>query len=277
MINHQRVTRLVFILALISLVGAGIQSSPDLFQKALRLERSEGDLRSAIAVYKQIVEKNDDEALAAQAQFRIGVCLEKLGRAEARAAFQLVVDRYPKQTETVREARDKIAALFGAETARAEIPSAFGFRRIWEDAGVDIDSRVSPDGRHVAYRQAGTGNLAVRDLQNGMIRLIRINPPENIGRNNVTGIAWSFDGSQLAYLWGTYYSQDSESWRYPELHVYDFSTMNSKFIPTSKERGVQRLFNWMSDGSKILIRAMENRMNTPSGSSPSMMGRMPRL
>jgi len=259
--KHRTGAGWVLVLALISLAGAGFQSSADLFQKALRLERSEGDLKGALAVYKQIVEKNDDEALAAQAQFRLGVCLEKLGRAEARAAFQLVVDRYPRQTETVREAREKIAVLAGAETIKPEIPSDFSLRRIWSDPGIDLYSRISPDGRYLAYRQTGTGNLAVRDLNNGTIRLIRANPPENIGREHVTGISWSSDGTRLAYLWGTYYSQESNSWMFPELYLFDFSSKTSRQIPMGKEWGIHQLLNWPSESSKIFVRVTDIRSN----------------
>jgi len=268
--KHRTGAGWILVLAMISLAGAGFQSSADLFQKALRLERSEGDLKGALAVYKQIVEKNEDEALAAQAQFRLGVCLEKLGRAEARAAFQLVVDRYPRQTETVREAREKISAMAGAENARPGIPSDFSLRRIWSDPGIIRSSRVSPDGRFIAFQPAGTGNLALRDLQTGKTRMIREsfpkkNLPDNEGRELLMSMAWSSDGTRLAYLWGEWYRAASPPKAFPELYLYNVSSNTSELLHFHEKLNLESLMNWTADDSKILVRAIDRFPRTLIG------------
>jgi len=78
------------------------QNGYDLFQKALAKERGEGNLEEAIVLYKKVVEEAKDESLAAKAQLRIGICYEKLGKQEAQKAYQMVIDNYPQQTDTVK-------------------------------------------------------------------------------------------------------------------------------------------------------------------------------
>ena len=87
------------------------QNGYDQFQKALAKERGEGNLEEAIALYQKVIEESKDESLSAKAQFRIGICYEKLGREEAQKAFQKVIDNYPAQIETVKEAREKVNGI----------------------------------------------------------------------------------------------------------------------------------------------------------------------
>ena len=106
------------ILALSVLIAAlGIamtpQSAYDLFQKALTKEKAEGNLEEAIALFQQVVDKGEDESLAAQAQLHIGMCYEKLGLGRARESYQKVIDRYPRQTDAVKAAREKLADARG--------------------------------------------------------------------------------------------------------------------------------------------------------------------
>jgi tetratricopeptide (TPR) repeat protein len=98
------------ILAL-AMQGTTRLSSLDTFQKALVKEKAEGDLEGAIALYQKVVEKGEDEALAAQAQLHVGMCYEKLGLGKAREAYEKVIERFPKQEESVRTAREKLARL----------------------------------------------------------------------------------------------------------------------------------------------------------------------
>jgi tetratricopeptide (TPR) repeat protein len=67
---------------------------------ALHQEEVEGNLEKAIAAYKDFLARNpSDRALAATAQFHIGLCYEKLGNAEAQKAYQQVLSTYAEQTE----------------------------------------------------------------------------------------------------------------------------------------------------------------------------------
>ena len=96
--NRQSITAAFFVLALLAGQSALAQSGYDLFQKGLVQERAKGDLEEAIRLYQQIVEDfADDRALAAKALLHIGLCYEKLGRAEAQKAYQRVIEEYPEQ------------------------------------------------------------------------------------------------------------------------------------------------------------------------------------
>src|SRR4030042_4327150 len=97
----------VFLLAVAAFLvsGAGQQeTAKQLFEKALHLEETKGDLEKAVEVYKRIVaEFPEERVLAAQAFYHLGLCYEKLGLRDARKAFQNVIEAYPDQTATDRK------------------------------------------------------------------------------------------------------------------------------------------------------------------------------
>ncbi len=97
---------LVFIVPLYS------QTPAQLFQQALLKENGEGDLKSAIALYQQLVsDETADRSLRAKAQLHIGICKEKLGFQDALESFQKVITKYPEQKIEVALAREKISRL----------------------------------------------------------------------------------------------------------------------------------------------------------------------
>jgi tetratricopeptide (TPR) repeat protein len=86
-------------------------------QRAIYLEETERDLERAVAAYREIVE--DEQALrasAAEAQYRLGTCLVKLGRkAEAIDILRSVLRRFPDEEQPVRRASARLEEL-GAAT-----------------------------------------------------------------------------------------------------------------------------------------------------------------
>ena len=68
------------------------RSGADVYQEALHLQEVKGDLPAAVALYKTIVERDvSDRRLVASALLQLGSCYEKLGRAEAKQAFERIV------------------------------------------------------------------------------------------------------------------------------------------------------------------------------------------
>jgi len=56
------------------------ETAKELFERALYLEETKGDLEKAIEVYSRVVKEFPDErSTAAKAQLRIGMCYEELG------------------------------------------------------------------------------------------------------------------------------------------------------------------------------------------------------
>ncbi len=151
--------------SLIALVGAVLflqAASPNAkldFEKALVLEEVEGRLEEAITLYQKIVSEAQDDALAAQAQLHIGTCYEKLGREEAREAYERVLRDYAEQVEHVSVARARLAAL--EESSTPGEPSGLVVRQVWDRPA----TAVSPDGRYVVLQRQDS--LRVHDLRTG--------------------------------------------------------------------------------------------------------------
>ena len=143
------------------------QNGYDLFQKALAKERAEGNLEEAIALYQQVVKEAKDESLSAKAQFRIGICYEKLGQKKAKQAqeaFQKVISEYPGQKDIVKMAQEKLSSLIQAESSVGQADRGINVHLVME--GTDPDAlkmmgAPSPDGRYVSFTDWDTGNVAV--------------------------------------------------------------------------------------------------------------------
>ncbi len=118
----KKTTTVIAAIVLMSLsLGSAPQEGLQLFQKALAMERGEGNLEGAIALYQRIVRETQAEDLAAKAQLRIGICYEKLGKSEAQKAYQLVIEKYPAQTAQVTAAKARLVELT-ATAAKPPMP-----------------------------------------------------------------------------------------------------------------------------------------------------------
>ena len=102
-----------FLLALVLLLlGSGVfaqkPTTSELLQKGIYLQETVGDLEGAIKIYKQVVGMTEESrANAAQAEYRLGVCLQKKGQQqEALETFRKLVKEYPEQTAVVAQARE---------------------------------------------------------------------------------------------------------------------------------------------------------------------------
>jgi tetratricopeptide (TPR) repeat protein len=92
-----------------SLLGGGswleAQSPSELLQKGIYLQETMGDLDGAIKIYKQVGQMAQ-QSRAAQAQYRLGLCLERNGQqAEAARTFQKLIELYPDQTSLVAKVK----------------------------------------------------------------------------------------------------------------------------------------------------------------------------
>ena len=102
----------VLLLAFGAQVASAAPSGYDLFQKALVKERAEGNIDEAIQLYQRIVKDfAADRTVAAKALVQIGQCYEKLGKEEARKAYQRVLrefeNRNRRATPSHPEARQE--------------------------------------------------------------------------------------------------------------------------------------------------------------------------
>src|ERR1035437_6144954 len=82
------------------------------FQEAHRKETIDGDLKSAIDLYrKAIAEAGAARPIAAQALVRMGECYEMLGDAQAGKAYERVVREFGDQKDSAEAARGRLAAM----------------------------------------------------------------------------------------------------------------------------------------------------------------------
>jgi Tol biopolymer transport system component len=236
---------LVLVLAMLGAAQAA-QSAADLFQKALTLEKAEGDLEGAIALYEKIVTKGDDEALAAQAQLHIGICYEKLGLGKAREAYQRVIDRFPKQVEAVQTARDKLALLAALRTDKPAESREMKVRRVFDEYGPEWGNALSSDGRTLIYTDWATGNMAAVDLVTKQRRPITSDGGMNTSKGGFGETsAFSADDKRIAY---GYQGRDSVS----ELRVIDIDGTDPIVLYRDESAIWIRPRAWSPDGRSVL-------------------------
>lgn len=174
--------------------GTNPASAKDLYQQAAHQEDAVGNVEAAIALYRRALAAKPDREIAARAQLRIGLCLEKLGRPEARQSFETVVRDYADQGAVAGQARARLTALTAAEPPR---PPGTGVEAtlLWAGVSVDQFATISPDGRYLAFQDYTAGDrLAIKDLRTGERRLITGNDG-----NDVFGPVFSPDGGRVAY------------------------------------------------------------------------------
>lgn len=94
-----------------------------LLEKGIYQEQTAGDVDAAMEIYRRIIE--DDRAnrpLAAQAQYRLGLCYLKKKQADAAAeSFRKVVSLYPEQQDLVAQAQRDLERL-GANGGKSASP-----------------------------------------------------------------------------------------------------------------------------------------------------------
>ena len=221
---------------------------------ALHQEEVEGNLEVAIATYEKILsEHSAKRALAARAQLHIGICYEKLGKPEAREAYERVLRDYAEQAEHVTAAGARLAALRAspAETDASSLTT----RRVWKDSP-DFSGQVSPDGSYLSFVDWSTGDLAVRDLATGTNRRLT----NTGGWDQGADYAWvsrpSPDGRQIAYTWFAT-SEDSVDIRIIGLHGSP-----PRVLYANEELVYPLPQAWSPDGEELLATfARKDRIN----------------
>ena len=183
--------------------GPAAQGQPaaDLYRSAVELEEVKGDLEKAIAAYRTILERfASDRPVAAKAQLQLARCYERLGKAEARAAYEAVIRQYSDQPDPVAQARARLAGLAGGSGVQAA--TGMIAKQVWSGPEVDLQGRPSLDGRYLTYvdwTSTRTGNVAVRDLTTGTNR--RLTDAQDPAEGFAEYPVLSPDGRTVAYTW----------------------------------------------------------------------------
>jgi Tol biopolymer transport system component len=209
---------------------------------AIHLEEAKGDYAGAIAAYKKfLAQYGSNQALAAKAQLRLGVCYEKLGDAEARRAYEQVIARYSGQKEIVEQARARLAALLPAG-ARA---GSFTARRIL-DSGVWITGHVSRDGRWLPWGDS-KGNLLIRDMRTGDLKPITNETGTWV--RFIENAAISPDHRKLAY---SFWDQDGT-----DVYLSNLDGTGRQMIwKRDSPKAVAVVSGWLADNRNLAILIM---------------------
>jgi Tol biopolymer transport system component len=171
------------------------ETAKELFERALYLEETKGDLEKAIEVYSRIVKEFPDErATAANAQLHMGLCYEKLGLKEAQKAFQKVVENYPEQAEAVKKAKEKLSILLKAQAMVEKGDKEFKITKIHTET--TREAYLSPDGKKLALINYEPNNLWLRNIASGKeVCLVPIS-------EEIVDCFWSPDSKLIAYKTG---------------------------------------------------------------------------
>jgi hypothetical protein len=103
------------LLSTITLLGcapSAFAASPsETLEKGVYSEETKGDLDEAVKLYEQVIsEAKGSQTVAAQAQYRLGVCYyKKKNFAEATAAFEKLVKDFPDQKDLIAKANEYLA------------------------------------------------------------------------------------------------------------------------------------------------------------------------
>ncbi len=251
----QRKTKLVLtgvslILAL-SFVAAQQADEPPavMLERAIQIETVDGDLSAAIDLYERVeAESASSRAVVARALLHLGGCYEKLGKDEARKAYERLVRDYADQPEQVKLARARLAAL--GKTADANKEPAFTTRKVWTDPILNrFYGAVSPEGRYLTFVDWNTGDMMIRDLQTGINRRLTNKGSREKSAEFAINSKWSPDGKQIAYDW------DDGTESCVELRVIASDGGKPRMLLDCEDDrlGWLKTYDWSPDGKQILI------------------------
>jgi Tol biopolymer transport system component len=186
-----------FALALLvaGVASAKAQDGHDLFQQALLQERTYGNLERSLELY-------------ATALVQLGSVHEKLGRAEARAAYRQVLRDFSDLREQVSIARNRLATLSrsagrsGASPMDPTYSLISGGIRVG-NPGTPAPYDFSPDGRRLVYRDHVAGErypgLYVRETNGDAARPLMLLDPARGPTEGLWNPRWSPDGTRIAF------------------------------------------------------------------------------
>lgn len=235
-------TRIALSMILIAAITAAAENGHALLEQALVKERIGGDLPGAIKLYQQILQNHAaNRKLAATALLQLARCYEKQGSTEARKTYDRLVREYADQTETVAEARTRLAAL-----TKAPDSAGVAVRQVWAGATAVPQGSISPEGRYVSFVEIRDGleNLAVRDLATGNNRVLTKHKPGEMAESSI----FSPDGKQIAY---------AVDWDKPQ-HGYEVRTIGIDgsqpriVLPYQERIHDMVIHGWSRDGKSIL-------------------------
>ncbi len=218
------------------------QSPPPsrLFQDAIHLMETKGDYPAALRLFEQIA-KGSDRNLAARSLLYAGLCYEKLGKREARNAYERLIRDFGDQADLITAARARLAAL----TTAGGSPASRGMAAHRVLADFPAFGALSHDGQRLSYPDWETGNLALIDLESKQKRNLTRKGTWDDSGEHAYGSAHSPDGKEVAYVWWN--AQDIL-----ELRVSGLDGTGPRVLNRNADLRHMDVVDWSSDGRSIL-------------------------
>jgi Tol biopolymer transport system component len=231
---------IVALFAVAAVTAGQAQSGHDLFQKALAVERADGNLRGAIQLYDRVVRDfPHDRALAARALVRMAECYEKLGDARAQSIYRTLVDEYPDQRDAVTTARTRLDAIAAPRSP------ATAARKLWGSQDVEsFFGNVSADGRRVLFAEPTHGHLVLRDLVTGVNRLLTNEP----GFFYTTGASMSRNADRVVFNYDAH-----RQWELRIASLQGTGVSASRRLLDTSAIGVFYPEDWSPDGQSVAV------------------------
>ncbi|MDA2929243.1 tetratricopeptide repeat protein [Acidobacteria bacterium AH-259-O06] len=243
--KRQLILGLVLGLVFVAVLSGYTQhSARQLLQSGLYKEDVKGDLDAAIQIYRKIIQDfPNHRSVAAKALLQMGRCYEKLGKPEAREAYERVLREFAEQAEQVAAARARLAAL----TQPASVTAASGMvvRRVW--VGPILRYRgLSPDGRYLHFSERLGGavgqNLFVRDLATGKTRKLTKRDQTHQTPYAAGYAAISPTSQHVAYQWNI-----------DELRLVGIDGSGDRLLYRNEETEEIRPYAWSPDGKHLVV------------------------
>ncbi len=264
-------------------VAFGLQNSTDhkvLFEKAKYTMETKGDLKGAIDLFSEIIEKYPEEReYAAKSQLYIGICYEKLGAKQtklAQNAFQKVVDNFPEQHQEVAVAKEKLVALTKVQPIAKKEDEPFNLRKIKlvpESPGYE---QISLDGRYRSFVDWETGDLAIHEIATGKInrltkRINRKDPSYPMSTrispdSKFVAYGWAQEETLDLRLVGIDGSDPRVLYSHKDYRIFpDSWTYNGKKIAcirnNANDKTIEIVWVSVSDGSIQILKQLESEVN----------------
>ena len=130
----------------------------------------------------------------------MGQCYERLGQEGALKAYSRIVNEFADQPDVAEQALTRLISLGGS--GQSGSAAAMSVRKVWADDMVDLEGRISPDGRYLSFVDKNSGNLWIRDLVAGENRQVLDRGSQSAGwQEFALDSRWSPNGDRIAYTW----------------------------------------------------------------------------
>jgi hypothetical protein len=235
----------LFIITLLLASPSNAQSTEDLFQQALRVERSSGNYEAAIALYEQVAAAPGAERrLTAKALIQIGLAYENLGRSEAEDAYSRVISEFADLSDLAAEAQ--------AGVQRLNVPAGeidrYGGLELSEEvrSGPHYGSQLSPDGQLFLAFDGNTGQILYQGIGEDHVTYIKNEDVEEWGYNTPK---ISPDNTLIAY---SDFHERRKNDDFGSVWIYSIDSKESRKI-FSPANTYSEILDWSSDQESILI------------------------